>query len=76
MKTTKNSSWLFGVALMIGQSTLLFLFGSTIGALLAIAFDAFHLAEILMWLVKAWIWRAAIILFCILAVAVVMESIR
>lgn len=76
MKTAQRNNWLFGVALKTGKYAVFFLFGGVIFCLISIVFGANAIAEMLMEFLLEWIWRVAVVIFCLFVSGVLVESLR
>ena len=55
---------------------LLILFGFAIACILSESFGTFSGIEMLLFLLKQWFWRLAVFVFCFIATAILVESLR
>lgn len=76
MKSPHHYSWLFHFASKVLKYFLLSLFGVGIACLLSAALGAFSVVGILMSFLEQWLVRIAVVVMCLLATAVVYESIH
>lgn len=76
MKIAQRNHWLFGVALKTAKYALFFFFGMVIFCLISLIFSANIVAELLIAFLLEWIWRVAIVIFCLFVVGVLVESLR
>ncbi|MCS6814969.1 MAG: hypothetical protein NZ772_15540 [Cyanobacteria bacterium] len=67
---------LFRFAIKLLTLFLLVLFGLAIACLVAIAYGGLHIVALLMGNVWVWIGRMAVLVMCVLLVAVIQESLR
>ncbi len=76
MYSPRQDSWLFRFASKVFKYFLLGLFGLGIGCLLAAVLGAMPLVEILISLLGQWLVRITVIIACLMATVVVLESAR
>ncbi|MBP5971914.1 hypothetical protein HW132_03975 [Brasilonema sp. CT11] len=55
---------------------LIAIFGFAIAYVMSLCFGMLHIAAMLLPLVGSWLWRVGILLLCLLAIAVISESLR
>ncbi len=76
MHNPRQHGYLFRLASKVLKYFLLGLFGLGIACLLSVVLGAFPLVEILISLLGRWLVRVTVIVVCLMATAVVIESIR
>ncbi|BAY47853.1 hypothetical protein SAMD00079811_54720 [Scytonema sp. HK-05] len=77
MKTTTNDrSRLLKLASKCLKYFLIVIFGFAIAYIMSMSFGILHIAAMLLPLVGSWFLRVGILLLCLLAVAVISESVR
>ncbi|KAM3090282.1 hypothetical protein ACKFKG_30285 [Phormidesmis sp. 146-35] len=76
MHHPRQHGWLFRFASKVLKYFLLSLFGLGITCLLSVVLAAFPLVEVLISLFGWWLVRITIIVVCLMATAVVIESVR
>jgi len=76
MKNPHQHGWLFRAASKVLKYFLLSLFGLGIACLLSAVMGAFPLVEILLSVLKRWLIRLTVVIVCLIATAVVVESVR
>ncbi|KAM3101091.1 hypothetical protein ACKFKF_09765 [Phormidesmis sp. 146-12] len=76
MHHPRQHGWLFRFASKVLKYLLLSLFGLGITCLLSVVLAAFPLVEVLINLFGWWLVRITIIVVCLMAMAVVIESVR
>ncbi|MBW4633509.1 MAG: hypothetical protein KME30_16915 [Iphinoe sp. HA4291-MV1] len=77
MKTiTDERSHLLKWTFLCLKYFLIVIFGFAIAYMMSISFGVLHLAAMLLPLVGSWFWRVGILLLCLLALAVILESLR
>ena len=74
--TTNEYSRLFRLAFKFLKYFLLGLVGFAIAYVMSISFSALNLAVMLLPLIVGWVLRLGIILFCLIAVTIIVESVR
>ncbi|NJR75665.1 MAG: hypothetical protein HC773_22700 [Scytonema sp. CRU_2_7] len=52
------------------------IFGFAIAYIMSLCFGILHIAVMLLPLVGSWFWRVGVLLLCLLAMAVIVESLR
>jgi purine-cytosine permease-like protein len=74
--TTDDHSRLLKLALSCLKYFLIVIFGFAIAYIMSMSFGILHIAAMLLPLVGSWFLRVGILLLCLLAVAVISESVR
>jgi hypothetical protein len=75
MVTNQNGP-LFRLASKFLKYFLLALFGFAIAYILSVSFNALPMVAGLLLIIGEWFWRLGIALFCLMAIAMVIESFR
>lgn len=75
MKTSKRNC-LFDTALEIGKYTLLFIFGGTLFSVISVALGVSAIAQFFVFLFLSIIWRLLIVILCVFAAGIILESLR
>ncbi len=76
MRPNYPPNWLFSAAIQVGKYTLLFVFGGTLFSLVSITLGVLPVAEIFIFLIALFLWRIVLIVLCLLAAGVLVESFR
>jgi hypothetical protein len=76
MKQTQPQNWLFRLAVSLGKYTLLFIFGRTLASLISLSLGISDVAGLFVSLLSLILWRILMIIICVLAMGIVIESMR
>ncbi|NJM71651.1 MAG: hypothetical protein HC862_16385 [Scytonema sp. RU_4_4] len=74
--TTDDHSRFFRYASKCLKYFLIVIFGFAIAYIMSLCFGILHIAVMLLPLVGSWFWRVGVLLLCLLAMAVIVESLR
>ncbi|OUL25261.1 hypothetical protein [Nostoc sp. 106C] len=75
MKTQQNNNFLFRLASRFLKYLLLFTVGLAIAFVMSTSFGASHFMMMLLPLIGQWLGRLALILLCLFAAAMIVESV-